>query len=99
MYLETAVLPYKLNMLAFSSHNVMFNFLYMEKRLPRKHLDAITVLCLPDGYVEPNMLGYLRNLEKIYVGRDVHYEGRYENKGWRYVVRKEGEEPKLVKKT
>lgn len=91
MYLETAVLPFKLNLISFDSHNTMFNFLYMEKRLSRAQRGAITQVALPFTLLEPNMLTYLPNLERVLVGVEHHL-----HKGWYKVIREEGEEPKLV---
>ncbi|OAL56756.1 hypothetical protein IQ07DRAFT_17259 [Pyrenochaeta sp. DS3sAY3a] len=89
MYVETATLPYKLNLLSFGSYNTMFNFLAMERRLNRKQLDAITKIVLPDGLPATNILKHLRNLERVYIG----VERPKLAKGWRYVVRREGEQP------
>ncbi|KAH7402699.1 hypothetical protein BKA66DRAFT_7035 [Pyrenochaeta sp. MPI-SDFR-AT-0127] len=94
LYVETSTLPYKLNMLSFGSHNVMFNFLFMEHRLSRQQLDAITKLVLPDALPQPNILTYLRNLERVFIG----IEQDHQAKGWYLVVRGEGEEPRLIDK-
>lgn len=72
----------------------MFNFLFMERRLSRQQLDAITKLVLPDALPQPNMLVYLRNLERVFIA----FEQDDKAKGWYRVVREEGEEPKLVGK-
>ncbi|KAF1841679.1 uncharacterized protein K460DRAFT_388558 [Cucurbitaria berberidis CBS 394.84] len=92
MYLETATLPFKHNLISFGSHNIMFNFLFMEKRVSCAQLDAITQLVLPDALPQPNMLIYLRNLEQVFLAVDQDFT----SKGWFRVVRREGEEPKLV---
>jgi hypothetical protein len=94
LYQETAVLPYKLNMICFGSHNIMFNFLFMEKRLSRQQLDAFTQLMVPDELPGSNMLGLLRNLGKMYLAVDQTGKA----KGWFVVVRQEGEKPKLQRK-
>ncbi|KAH9868438.1 hypothetical protein J1614_007510 [Plenodomus biglobosus] len=92
LYTETATLPYKLNVIAFSSATVMLNFLYQEDRLSRQQRDAITELVLPDGLLQQNMLNDLVGLEKFYLGCKVSDQAR----GWYTVVRKEGYAPKLV---
>lgn len=89
MYIETATLPYSLNLLSFGSYNTMFNFLAMERRLNRKQLDAITKIVLSDALPQTNMLKHLRNLERVYLGVE---QGNLA-KGWYYVVRREGEAP------
>ncbi|CBX94478.1 hypothetical protein IAQ61_009680 [Plenodomus lingam] len=92
LYEETATLPYKLNVIAFASASVMFNFLYQERRLSRKQRDAITHLVLPDGLLQQNMLNDLRGLQKFALGRTV----RENAKGWYTILREEGHAPKLV---
>jgi hypothetical protein len=94
LYHETAALPYKLNMFGFDSHNIMFNFLVMEKRLSRQQLEAITQIVLPNEVPGSNMLGLLRSLEKVWCADDENGKA----KGWHYVVRQEGEKPKLQRK-
>ncbi|EOA81575.1 uncharacterized protein SETTUDRAFT_165993 [Exserohilum turcica Et28A] len=91
LYVETASLPYKLNVICFGSHNIMVNFLLMEKRLSRQQLDAFTQLLLPDNLPGPAMLASLRNLEKVYL----IYQQTETAQGWYHVDRKEGEEPSL----
>ncbi|KAI8937722.1 hypothetical protein NX059_005422 [Plenodomus lindquistii] len=92
LYVETATLPYSLNMIAFSSSSVMFNFLYHEQRLSRQQRDAITRLVLPDGILQQNMLSDLGGLLEFFLGRKVDDDA----KGWYTVVRREGCRPKLV---
>jgi hypothetical protein len=94
LYQETAILPYNLNLICFGSHNIMFNFLFMEKRLSRQQLDAFTQLMLPDELPGSNMLGLLRNLEKVYLAVDQGGKA----KGWFVVVGQEGGKPKLQRK-
>ncbi|KAF2856745.1 hypothetical protein T440DRAFT_462971 [Plenodomus tracheiphilus IPT5] len=91
-YIETAHLPYKLNMISFGSASIMFNFLYQEQRLSRKQRDAITELVLPDVLLQQNMLNDLRGLRKFYLGRTMNANV----KGWYTVVRREGCAAKLV---
>jgi hypothetical protein len=93
LYQETAVMPY-LNLICFGTHNIMFNFLFMEKRLSREQLDAFNQILLRNELPGSNMLGFLPNLEKVYLADD--HNGKA--KGWYYVTRKEGEEPKLQRK-
>ncbi|KAG9189779.1 hypothetical protein G6011_06647 [Alternaria panax] len=93
MYEETATLPYQLNLIAFDSYNIMFNFLFMEKRLRLAQLDALTNFMLPDELPGSNALARLRNLEIVFLG--VAQEGRA--RGAYRVVRTEGEEPRLTK--
>jgi hypothetical protein len=92
LYLETAILPYKLNTIAFGSHNIMMNFLLFERRLSRLQRSAITTLVLPDNLPASNILEYLPNLEKLYLGFD-HYD---DWKGWYRVIREDGQETKLA---
>jgi hypothetical protein len=93
MYKETATLPYQLNIIAFDSHNVMFNFLFMEKRLRVQQLDAFEELMLPETLPGSNALARLRNVDRVCLG--VAQEGQ--PKGSYRVVRTEGEEPRLIK--
>jgi hypothetical protein len=93
MYQETATLPYQLNLIAFESHNIMFNFLFMEKRLRLQQLDAFTELILPETLPGSNALAGLRNVERVCLA--VAQEGK--PRGWYRVVRTEGEEPRLTK--
>jgi hypothetical protein len=95
LYQETAVLPYKLNLICFGSHNIMFNFLFMEKRLARQHLNALTQMVLPDTLPGSNMLGSLPNLEKVFFANE---QDGSTPRDWYYVVRQEGEVPKLQRR-
>jgi hypothetical protein len=92
LYVESATLPYKLNMICFGSHNIMINFLLMERRLSRPQLDALTQLVLPNELPGPNMLTLLRKLEKVYLA----YDQGGKATGWYHVHREEGEEPRLL---
>lgn len=94
LYMETATLPYELNTMSFDSHNIFFNMLAMERRLPQKHLDTIETVVLPETLPQPNMLSYLRNLKIAYlgVGNAQSRQGVYR------VIRREGEEPELIHK-
>lgn len=92
LYVETATLPYKLNMMCFSSHNIMVNFLLMEKRLSREQLDAFTQLLLRNELPGSNLLACLRSLEKVYLVSD--QSGK--SSGWYHVEREERKEPNLV---
>lgn len=98
LYLETAASPYELNTLSFGSNQIMLNFLLLERRLSRQQLDAIKQIILPDGLPQPNMLAYLRNLNKVYLGLDqVNGDGRVVlAKGWYRVIREEGHKPRLI---
>ncbi|KAI2475989.1 hypothetical protein Ptr902_12628 [Pyrenophora tritici-repentis] len=91
MYEEAATLPYKLNLICFDSYSTMINFLLMEKRLSRRHLEAFTQILLPDGLPATNILTCLRNVDKVYLAFE-HY-GKL--KGWYQVVRRAGEEPTM----
>jgi hypothetical protein len=93
MYEETAALPYRLNMIAFDSYNIMFNYLFIEKRLGGQQLDAFTELLLPETLPGSNALARLRNVDKVFLG--VAQEGM--PKGWYRVVRTAGEEPRLAR--
>ena len=66
--------------------------LCMEKRLSNRQLDAITKVLLPDALPQPNVLAYLRNLEKVFLCQDLEDK----TKGWYRVVRREDEGPELV---
>jgi hypothetical protein len=94
LYLETAALPYKLNMMAFESHNIMVNFILIEQRLSRQQRHAFTQLVLPDNLPGANMLAYLPNLEKVFLGFARSYDI---SKGWYNVIREDGKKPKLSK--
>jgi hypothetical protein len=87
MYEETMTLPYRLNMMAFDSYNIMFNFLFLEKRLRQEQLDAFTQLVLPDDLPGSNALARLSNLNRVFLG--VAQEGKH--KSWYRVVRTYGE--------
>ncbi|KAF1834488.1 hypothetical protein BDW02DRAFT_550291 [Decorospora gaudefroyi] len=93
LYEETATLPYKLNLISFGSHNIMINFLLMERRLSRQQLDAITQLVLPNALPESNMRGYLRNLDRVFLAFDQNGLP----KSWYCIIRDEGEEPKVAR--
>ncbi|KAI4670479.1 uncharacterized protein J4E79_000761 [Alternaria viburni] len=93
MYQETATLPYRLNLIAFDSYSIMFNFLFLESRLHREHLDAFTELLLPNQLPGSNALARLSNVSKVYLG--VTQEGK--PKGWYRVVRTQREEPRLAR--
>lgn len=92
LYEETALLPFRLNLLAFSSSNVMFNFLYQEQRLTRQQRNAITELIMPDGMIEQNVLNGMRGLKAFYLSRSVEGDSR----GCYAVVREEGKEARLA---
>jgi hypothetical protein len=93
LYLETAPLPYRLNRIAFSSYNVMVNFLLMEQRLSSQQRQAINQLCLPGVLPGENILTYLPNTDLVYLGVE---QPLYKPRGWYRVVRRAGAEPKLV---
>ncbi|KAH6620364.1 hypothetical protein C7974DRAFT_415574 [Boeremia exigua] len=92
LYYETAKLPYTLNTLAFSSHNTLFNFLFLEQRLSCEQRDAITSITLQDALPMSNLLIYLRNLQKIVLVDDLpgNPKGTYK------VTRVKGKIPKLL---
>jgi len=92
LYEETAMLPYQLNPLAFSSSSVMFNFLYQEQRLTRQQRNAITQLIIPDGVIEQNALNGMRGLNAFFLPQSVKGDA----KGRYAVVREEGGDAKLV---
>ncbi|KAF1934374.1 uncharacterized protein M421DRAFT_503 [Didymella exigua CBS 183.55] len=92
LYHETATLPFMLNTLAFSTHNVMFNFLYLEQRLSREQRDAITSITLQNALPMANFLVYMRKLQKV-----VLVDGFADNqKGTYKVTRVKGKAPKLL---
>ncbi len=92
LYNETATLPYTLNTLAFSTHNTLFNFLFLEQRLSREQRDAITSVTLQDALPMPNLLTYMRNLQKVVLVDDIPGN----KKGTYKVTRVEGKAPKLL---
>jgi hypothetical protein len=92
LYLETATLPYKLNLISFASHNIMVNFLLIEQRISRQQRHAITQLGLPDNMPGANILAYLPNLKRVFLGVELSYE---KPRGFYNVIRYHGEEPKL----
>ncbi|KAJ4992700.1 hypothetical protein SVAN01_01746 [Stagonosporopsis vannaccii] len=92
LYNETATLPYTLNSLAFSSHNTLFNFLFLEQRLSREQCDAITSITLQDALPTSNLLAYMRNLQKIVLVDDLPGN----SKGTYKVTRVKGKTPKLL---
>jgi hypothetical protein len=92
LYLETAVLPYKLSMIAFESHNIMVNFLLHEQRLSHSQRHALTQLLVRNALPGANLLTYLPNVEKVFLGSEQVYG---KSSGWYTVVRQEGEEPSL----
>lgn len=94
LYLETAVLPYKLNTLCFDSYSILFNMLVMEKRLTRQHLDVIEMIKLPNELPQASVLAYLRNLKQVSICSTTSTD-----KGVYRVVREEGREPKLERKS
>lgn len=92
LYDETATLPYKLNTLAFSTHNTMFNFLFLEQRISREERDAITSIMLQDALPMPNVLAFMRNLQKVELTEDLPGN----SKGSYKVTRVKGKAPKLL---
>lgn len=92
LYNETSVLPYTLNTLAFSTHNTMFNFLFLEQRLSREQRDAITSITLHDALPMPNLLTFMRNLQKVELTDDLPGN----SKGSYKVTRVKGKAPKLL---
>jgi hypothetical protein len=92
LYLETAVLPFKLNVIAFSSHNVMTNFLLFEQRLSRQQRYAITALLLCDNLPGANILTYLPNVQEVMLSTGQRIDAA---KGRYRVIRNQGEEPRL----
>jgi hypothetical protein len=92
LYLETAILPYKLNLIGFNSHLIFANFILMENRLSRDQRYAIKRIIIRDDIPGANMLSYLPNLEIVYLGVD-----RTDKAGGRYrVIRHEGRQPRLA---
>jgi hypothetical protein len=92
LYNETATLPYILNTLAFATNNVMFNFLFVERRLSREQRDAIKSFIVRDALPMPNLLIFMRNLEKVELVEDL--PGK--EKGTYKVTRVKGRAPKLL---
>lgn len=90
LYLETNILASKLNLLAFTTHNVMFNFLLMEQRFSLPQCLAIKELALYND-PGPAILEYLPNLEQVWLHIDKYSSLR----GWYSVVREEGRRPEL----
>lgn len=92
LYNETATLPYTLNTLAFSTHNTLFNFLFLEQRLSREQRNAITSITLQDALPMSNLLTYMRNLQKVVLVDDLPGN----SKGTYKVTRVKGKAPKLL---
>ncbi|KAH7078291.1 hypothetical protein FB567DRAFT_631649 [Paraphoma chrysanthemicola] len=92
LYLETASLPFQLNTIAFDSYNVMMNFLVIDRRLSRPQREAIHTLVLPDHLPASNILEFLPNLQRFYLGLYQYVA----LKGWYRVVREEGQLPAVV---
>ncbi|XPS94165.1 hypothetical protein M3J09_003490 [Ascochyta lentis] len=92
LYNETATLPYTLNTLAFSTHNTMFNFLFLEQRLSREQCDAITSITLQDALPMSNLLTFMRNLQNVVLTDDTLGNSR----GTYKVSRVGGKAPKLL---
>jgi hypothetical protein len=95
LYLETAVLPYKLSIIAFDSNNIMVNFLLHEQRLSRSQRHGLKQIIVRNYLPGANMLTYLPNLEKVYLGDQ---QAHNKPSGWYNVVRREGEGPELQRK-
>jgi hypothetical protein len=94
LYLETTALPYKLNTIAFDSHNTMINFILIERRLSPQQRHALTQLFLPNDIPGANMLTFLPNLEKVFLGFTHTFQ---KPQGFYIVIREEGKQPRLVK--
>lgn len=94
LYEETAALPYEMNHIAFDSHNIMVNFLMMEKRISSRQRAAIKHLVLKDELPGENMLAYLPNLSKVYLATE--QKDKRQSRGWYDVERPAGARPKLV---
>lgn len=92
LYYETATLPFRLNTLAFATHNVMFNFLYLEQRISREQRDAITSITLQNELPMANFLVYMRNLQKVVLVDDFGKNA----KGTYKVTRVKDKAPKLL---
>ncbi|KAF2692051.1 hypothetical protein K458DRAFT_286252 [Lentithecium fluviatile CBS 122367] len=65
LYNETSTLPYKLNDIKFRTHNTMFNFFVMERRLSPYQLEAITELTVREELPGPAVLTLLPNLQRV----------------------------------
>jgi hypothetical protein len=94
LYLETAALPYKLNTIAFDSHNTMVNFILIEQRLSRQQRHALTQLFLPNDVPGANMLTFLPNLTKVFLG---FTQTLQKQQGFYIVIREDGKQPRLIK--
>lgn len=92
LYNETATLPYTLNTLAFSTHNTMFNFLFLEQRLSREQRDAIKSITLQDALPMSNLLTFMQNLQRVVLVDDLAGNA----KGTYKVIRVKGKTPKLL---
>jgi hypothetical protein len=94
LYLETTALPYKLNTIAFDSHNTMVNFILIEQRLSREQRHALTQLLLPNDVPGANILNFLPNLTRVFLGFILHLEQR---QGFYNVFREKSKQPRLIK--
>jgi hypothetical protein len=93
LYLETGPLPFKLNTIAFEKFNTMFNFLVHEQHLTRQQRQALTKILIWDDLPGMNVLTYLPNLEKVFLGSSEHVSWY---RGWYKVLRRDGKEPELA---
>jgi hypothetical protein len=94
LYIETAILPYKLNWWAFQSHNIMVNFLWLEKKISRNQRAAIKVIVVPNILPQSNLLSLMGGLERVFLAAPMK-DPDHSLRGWYKIVRTE-KGPKLV---
>ncbi|ORY10658.1 hypothetical protein BCR34DRAFT_566509 [Clohesyomyces aquaticus] len=85
LWYETATLPFKLNRWLFTTHQLMMNFLWFEKKLQRHQRRSMATMFVASQLPSKTMVQWMGGLKKIYL-----VEGIFEqHSGW-YEV-KEGE--------
>jgi hypothetical protein len=62
---ETSTLAYNYNNIRFRTHNTMFNFIAMERRLRTKQLHAIEKLFVRQDLPDPIVLALMPNLKRV----------------------------------
>ncbi|KAF1958691.1 hypothetical protein CC80DRAFT_17473 [Byssothecium circinans] len=91
LWIETNDQPFIDNRVAFTSHNIMFNYIFMEKRLKSHQLAAITIIYVAEFLPGLAVLRMMPNLKRVELGgAGAHEDGLY----W---VERYGENPTLRK--
>jgi hypothetical protein len=93
LYHETAFLPFEFNRWVFDSHNIMMNFLVLDRVLAKGHCAAIKELIVNDVLPGAGLLKIMTGLERVGLVFKSNDSGP---QGWYRVVRGEAR-PKLKK--